>query len=66
MQHHNFRRISKDLDIVLKPNTITESWPTRLKLKPGQEVAQEEFNTLLGSNLTGLEHYVEWKRVNLN
>ncbi len=35
----------------------------QLKLKQGQEGAQEEFDGLLGSNLTGLERYVEWKRM---
>lgn len=45
------------------PNTIIEEWPTRLKCQTSQQGAREEFFALLGSNLSGLERYVEWKRV---
>ena len=34
----------------------------RLKLRLPQTGAQEEFNALLGSNYSGLERYVEWRR----
>lgn len=63
MELHEFDRIPGDVGVVMKANTITEPWPMRLKLRPGQKGAQEEFNVILGSNLSALEHYVEWKRV---
>jgi hypothetical protein len=62
MKLHQFDEISHNLRVVMKTNTVTEPWPTQLKLKPGQNGAQEEFDVLLGSSLSGLEHYVEWKR----
>jgi len=34
-----------------------------LKLRPGHDGAEEEFRILLGSHLSGMEHYVEWKRI---
>jgi len=34
----------------------------QLKLQPGQEGAQEEFELIQASNWSGLERYVEWKR----
>jgi hypothetical protein len=43
-------------------NTIVEKWPAALRLRPGQPGAQEEFDTLMSSSLTGCERYVEWKR----
>jgi len=63
-RHRDFDRISADLGVAEKEsNTIVEKWPMRLKLQPGQEDAQEEFNVMLGSNFSGMERYVEWKRV---
>jgi hypothetical protein len=43
-------------------HTITEKWPFRLKLRPGQAGAQEEFDRLVGGGVSGKERYVEWKR----
>ncbi|KAK4148361.1 hypothetical protein C8A00DRAFT_39095, partial [Chaetomidium leptoderma] len=61
--HRNFDRISSDLQIVEKEhNTIIEKWPTQLKLQSGQKGAQEEFDVMMGSNLSGIERYVEWKK----
>jgi hypothetical protein len=44
-------------------HTVVDEWPTRLKLKYGQPGAQEEFDTLVSSEVWGTERYVEWKRI---
>lgn len=44
-------------------HTIIEKWPFKLKLRPGQPGAQEEFDRLLGGGVSGKERYVEWKRI---
>ncbi|KAH0421179.1 hypothetical protein CcaCcLH18_13597 [Colletotrichum camelliae] len=44
-------------------HTVIEKWPFRLKLRPGQTGAQEEFDRLLGGGVSSKERYVEWKRV---
>ncbi|KAJ0336226.1 hypothetical protein KNSL1_013354 [Colletotrichum chrysophilum] len=44
-------------------HTVIEKWPFRLKLRPGQTGAQEEFDRLLGGRVSSKERYVEWKRV---
>ncbi|ETN45854.1 uncharacterized protein HMPREF1541_00035 [Cyphellophora europaea CBS 101466] len=59
---HRFDQVARDLNVKKVKNHITEAWPTRLKLRKGQTGYKEEFNVLLGSNLSGLEHYVEWQR----
>lgn len=46
-----------------KKHTIVEEWPFRLKLQPGQAGAQEEFDRLLSGGVSGMESYVEWKRI---
>ena len=46
-----------------KEHTIVEKWPFRLKLEPDQPGAQEEFDLLLCSGVSGQERYVEWQRV---
>ncbi len=43
-------------------HTIIDKWPFRLKLRPGQPGAQEEFERMLGGGVSGKERYVEWKR----
>ena len=59
-----FQQAAKGAGMVVKEeNTIIEPWPTRLKLQPKQAGAQEEFNLMLASNFTGVERYVEWKKV---
>lgn len=63
MTFHQFDRIPDRMGVTVKDNTVTEPWPTQLKLEPGQDGAQEEFSSLLGSNLSGMERYVEWKRM---
>ncbi|KAK1753835.1 hypothetical protein QBC47DRAFT_303201 [Echria macrotheca] len=58
-----FDQIAAELNIAEKEsNTVTERWPMRLKLQPGQEGAREEFALLLASGWSGMERYVEWRR----
>ncbi|KAK1624557.1 hypothetical protein BDP81DRAFT_437802 [Colletotrichum phormii] len=49
--------------MIKENHTVIEKWPFRLKLRPGQTSAQEEFNRLLGGGVSSKERYVEWKRV---
>jgi hypothetical protein len=44
-------------------HTVIEKWPFRLKLRPGQAGAQEEFNRLLSGGVSGKERYIEWQRI---
>ncbi|KAI0850207.1 hypothetical protein F5Y00DRAFT_43671 [Daldinia vernicosa] len=63
MAVQHFEDIERDLHVTMKEqNTIGDAWPTALKLRPGQEGAQEEFDDALASSYTGVERYVEWKR----
>ncbi|KFY28454.1 hypothetical protein V493_02929 [Pseudogymnoascus sp. VKM F-4281 (FW-2241)] len=48
---------------VKENNTVIDKWPFRLKLRPGQPGAQEEFDRLLSGGVSGKERYVEWKRI---
>ncbi|KAF4466645.1 hypothetical protein FALBO_6497 [Fusarium albosuccineum] len=47
--------------IMKDEHTIVDQWPHRLKLKVGEEGAQEEFNIRVESMQSGDERYVEWK-----
>jgi hypothetical protein len=44
-------------------HTIIDKWPYRLKLRPGQPGAQEEFDRRVNGGMSGKERYVEWKRI---
>ncbi len=44
-------------------HTIVETWPFRLKLRPNQPGAQQEFDRLVGGGVSSKEFYVEWKRI---
>jgi hypothetical protein len=46
-------------------HTVIEKWLFRLKLRPGQPGAQEEFDRLLSGGVSGKERYVEWKRIRM-
>ncbi|RLL98932.1 hypothetical protein CFD26_107683 [Aspergillus turcosus] len=46
-------------------HTIIDKWPYRLKLRPGQPGAQEEFDRRFSGGTSGKERYVEWKRVHM-
>jgi len=64
MSVYKFEQISADLCVEMKKsNTVIEKWPTQLKLRVGQEGAEEEFRLNLGSSFTNTERYVEWRRV---
>jgi hypothetical protein len=64
MDLQGFKSAASDAGLIMKKkNTIIESWPLRLKARPGDVGAQEEFDLLLSSSSSGTEHYVEWSRV---
>ncbi|RAL12396.1 uncharacterized protein BO97DRAFT_424484 [Aspergillus homomorphus CBS 101889] len=44
-------------------HTIIEKWPFQLKLRPGDEGAQEEFDLGMRQWTTGKERFIEWKGV---
>lgn len=59
----DFGVIERVFGVAMKvKHTIVEKWPLRLKLRPGQQGAQEEFEMLRSSDHSGIERYVEWKR----
>lgn len=62
MEAETFNKIEQVLGVTMKTqHTIIENWPLKLKLRPGQIGAKEEFDTLLSSGHVGFERYVEWK-----
>jgi hypothetical protein len=63
MVSRNFEPIAAAWKVKMKNNTITDKWPTWLKLQPGQKGAKDELHLSLGSNFLGTERYVEWKRL---
>ncbi|KAF5606011.1 uncharacterized protein FSUBG_6347 [Fusarium subglutinans] len=44
-------------------HTIIKKWPYRLKLEPGSEGGQEEFDRLITNGQTSRELYLEWQRI---
>jgi hypothetical protein len=50
---------------VQEKHAVIEKWPFKLKLRPGQPGAQEEFDRLLRGGVSGKERYVEWKRISM-
>lgn len=63
MIDEKFKQLEQKACVTMKEKpTVVEPWPTALKLRPGQDGAQAEFDLLLASSFTGLERYVEWKR----
>ena len=58
-----FREAGELLGAVVKvKHTIIDKWPYRLKLRPEQTGAQEEFDRCLSSGVSSKERYVEWRR----
>lgn len=63
MEHEDFHGAGEAAGVRMKPkNTVVAEWPLRLKLRPHQKGAKEEFEEKLGSSHTGVERYVEWQR----
>ncbi|KPM34923.1 hypothetical protein AK830_g11652 [Neonectria ditissima] len=61
-----FHEVAEYLGAAMKEeHTIIEKWPYRMKLRPGQPGAQEEFDRILSEGMTGKERYVEWKRIDI-
>lgn len=44
-------------------HTIIDKWPYRLKLRPGQPGAQDEFGRLFTGGTSAKQRNVEWKRI---
>jgi hypothetical protein len=64
MKYLDFEQIAADYSVEMKKiNTIVEKWPTQPKLQLGEKGAEEEFRLNLGSGLTNIERYVEWRRI---
>ncbi|KFZ20600.1 hypothetical protein V501_00028 [Pseudogymnoascus sp. VKM F-4519 (FW-2642)] len=72
---HIFNRYANDMKFsetaqyigaaVQEKHAVIEKWPFKLKLRPGQPGAQEEFDRLLRGGVSGKERYVEWKRISM-
>ena len=63
MAWHRFSNVERSYGVKAKePHTIIAKWPLRLKLRPGENGAKEEFELLLSSGHEGTERYVEWRR----
>ena len=66
MKRMAFSEMEEALGVAMKDkHTVIEKWPYQLKLRPGQPGAQEEFNRLVGGDLSGNERYVEWRRTKM-
>jgi hypothetical protein len=64
--NYKFREAAEYFGATMKEkHTIIDKWPYRLKLRPGQARAQDEFDRLLSRGTSGQERYIEWKRANL-
>ena len=64
MKDFKFSEAAQFIGAAMKEEHIViEKWPFKLKLRPGQPRAQEEFDRLLGGGVSGKERYVEWKRI---
>lgn len=56
MKKVGFSDIEQVFGIKMKePHTIIDKWPLKLKLKPGQKGAKEEFDLLVSSGHVGTE-----------
>ena len=59
----DFSTAARNAGLMMRvPNTVIEAWPMRLKKRPGEEGAEEEFKVVMESSCTGSERYVEWIR----
>ncbi|KAL4805432.1 hypothetical protein BDV18DRAFT_140850 [Aspergillus unguis] len=63
METHKFSTVGQSFNAAMKePNTIIDRAPFQLKLQPGEEGAQEEFEQRFCDGVSGQERYVEWRR----
>jgi len=63
MKQLDFEGVARTAGARMKTrNSIVEDWPLRVKRKAGQPGAEGEFRTVLASDHTGIERYVEWAR----
>ncbi|KAI0890391.1 uncharacterized protein GGS22DRAFT_183737 [Annulohypoxylon maeteangense] len=62
MKLHHFDMLCElsGMEFKRKP-TIIEAWPLKVKKRPHQKGAKEEFATLLSSGDSGCERYMEWR-----
>lgn len=64
MTRIGFKEAGENLGVIMKgKHTVIEKWPFRLKLRPGQPGAQEEFDRCMREGISGKERYVEWKKI---
>lgn len=60
MKTHRFDEFAHFTGMEMKQvHTIIDKWPCKVKKKPEQRGAKEEFETLLGSAHFGSQRYVE-------
>lgn len=57
-----FNEFSSRLKLEMKSHhTIIDKWALRIRKRPNQAGAQEEFLRIMGSGHEGCERYVEWR-----
>ncbi|KAF5234485.1 hypothetical protein FAUST_7573 [Fusarium austroamericanum] len=62
----NFSDFPQYMGVTIKEkHTIVEKWPYRLKRKPHQRGAKEDFDLSMRGGTSGKELYLEWKRVSV-
>lgn len=62
MQRIDFIPVLYSMGMEMKEkHTIVEKWPLRLKKRPDEAGAKEEFRDLCNSQHTGSDRYVEWR-----
>ncbi|KAJ6011517.1 hypothetical protein N7451_002929 [Penicillium sp. IBT 35674x] len=67
MKKTGFKAAGEVVGLKMKEkHTVIEKWPFRLKLRPGQPGAQEEFDRRMREGISGKERYVEWKKIHQN
>lgn len=63
LENFVFHEAADSLSAMMKEkHTIIDKRPYRLKLRPGQPGAQDEFDRHIGGEMSGKERYVELKR----
>lgn len=62
MKGHQFEEFARFMNMEMKQvHTIIDKWPWKIKKRPEERGAKEEFKTLFGSEQSGCERYVEWR-----